>query len=72
MNVSSFGWRTIRPASLASDCGRGPTQAKSYDQDDLVVCVLRGDRRWSGWARGSVLDSDARPGRAREPGSAKH
>jgi uncharacterized protein YbcI len=22
--------------------GRGPTQAKSYFQDDLVVCVLRG------------------------------
>jgi uncharacterized protein YbcI len=22
--------------------GRGPTQAKSYYQDDLVVCVLRG------------------------------
>jgi uncharacterized protein YbcI len=22
--------------------GRGPTQAKSYYQDDLVVCILRG------------------------------
>ena len=22
--------------------GRGPTEAKSYFQDDLVVCVLRG------------------------------
>ncbi len=29
-------------ALLKEFYGRGPTQAKSYYQDDLVVCVLRG------------------------------
>ena len=29
-------------ALLKEFYGRGPTQAKSYFQDDLVVCVLRG------------------------------
>lgn len=29
-------------ALLKEYYGRGPTQAKSYFQDDLVVCVLRG------------------------------
>jgi len=29
-------------ALLREFYGRGPTQAKSYYQDDLVVCVLRG------------------------------
>lgn len=29
-------------ALLKEYYGRGPTQAKSYYQDDLVVCVLRG------------------------------
>lgn len=29
-------------ALLKEFYGRGPTQAKSYYQDDLVVCILRG------------------------------
>jgi uncharacterized protein YbcI len=29
-------------ARLKEYYGRGPTQAKSYYQDDLVVCILRG------------------------------
>jgi uncharacterized protein YbcI len=29
-------------ALLKEYYGRGPTQAKSYYEDDLVVCVLRG------------------------------
>jgi uncharacterized protein YbcI len=29
-------------ALLKEFYGRGPTQAKSYLQDDLVVCILRG------------------------------
>ena len=29
-------------ALLKEYYGRGPTQAKSYYQDDLVVCILRG------------------------------
>ena len=29
-------------ALLKEFYGRGPTQAKSYYDDDLVVCVLRG------------------------------
>lgn len=29
-------------AVLKEFYGRGPTQAKSYFQDDLVVCILRG------------------------------
>lgn len=29
-------------ALLKEFYGRGPTQAKSYFQDDLVVCILRG------------------------------
>jgi len=29
-------------ALLKDFYGRGPTQAKSYYQDDLVVCILRG------------------------------
>jgi hypothetical protein len=28
--------------------GRGPTRAKSYHEDDLVLCLLRGgSREWS-------------------------
>ena len=29
-------------ALLKEFYGRGPTRAKSYDEDDLVVCLLRG------------------------------
>ena len=29
-------------ALLKEFCGRGPTRAKAYFEDDLVVCVLRG------------------------------
>jgi uncharacterized protein YbcI len=29
-------------ALLKEFCGRGPTRTKSYYEDDLVVCVLRG------------------------------
>lgn len=32
-------------ALLKEFYGRGPTRAKSYYQDDLVVCVLRGGSR---------------------------
>lgn len=33
-------------ALLKEFYGRGPTRAKSYFQDDLVVCVLRGGFSW--------------------------
>ena len=35
-------------ALLKEYYGRGPTQAKTYYQDDLVVCLLRG-----GFTRGA-------------------
>jgi hypothetical protein len=45
-------------ALLKEFYGRGPTRAKSYYQDDLVVCVLRG-----GFSRveETLLEGGARP-----------
>ena len=49
-------------ALLKEFYGRGPTRAKTYFQDDLVVCVLRGGSpRWSGrcWTEGEAQRSSS-------------